>query len=435
MSASTVEYPLSAGQEAFWFLHRLEPASCAYNVTVAVRIHAPVDDRLLTESVRRVTLRHEMLRSYYTEDDFTTTRLLHPEPSTVTVHDGHGLDDPALYALALRLVHEPFRLDRSPPFRTMLIQVAPAESVLLVVAHHIATDLSSQVTVLREIIRHYSMLSGHSPFAPPEAGVSFDEAVAEERAFLGSARRTDAEAYWRAVCDGARQLPLPGRHPRPVGAEVPEGEQVRFRLGSHLSKAVEAAAAKSGTTVSTWMMTAFQWALSDLTGQRDFLLGYPATLRHQARQRQAVGYYINLLPLRATTRDGATFQETLERNQAQLHKSRRHRRYPFAMMPCVLGQAHSDGRPGIQATFNLISIYARDALMATLATGTRTRYAGLELAGFPVPQQLGQNPLAMDIHHLPLDAWGVFKFKYGAVGTDYAPTVLRAYLECLESLT
>lgn len=65
----TAALPLSAGQEAMWFLHRLAPASAAYNVVLGVRVHSPLDVERLRRAVAALAGRHELLSSVYEEED------------------------------------------------------------------------------------------------------------------------------------------------------------------------------------------------------------------------------------------------------------------------------------------------------------------------------------------------------------------------------
>lgn len=430
--ASVDRYRLSVGQQALLFLHRLEPASSAYNVAAGVRVHEPVDLTALTRSVQLVALRHELLRSYYEDDLTASSRLLCPEPPAVAVHDAHGYDEHRLHALVERLVTEPFQLDRRPPFRVLLIRAGGGEDILLTVIHHIATDLSSQLTVLRELLRFYADSLGRHAFAPPAVAQRFQDHVAREETFLRSPQRAVAEEYWRRVCEGAGEIPFLSGRPSAAAAGEPAGEQMPLAIDGGLARAVEAAARDRGTTVFRWLMAAFQLAVLEFGGRPDFLVGYPVTLRQQAGQRHAVGYYVNVVPLRVSPARSATFQESLEWNRVQVSEGLAHQRYPLAMMPCVLGPARPDGRPPVQASFNMMTAYPRSALGESLVTGERVELAGIPVSGFPIPQQIGQTPLAMDAFHVPGRIAGRLKYRTGAVTATNATALMDGFVELLE---
>ena len=58
--------PLSPGQSALWFLHRLAPDSAAYNIMTAVRIHPAADVPALRAALQALVDRHAILRTTYT---------------------------------------------------------------------------------------------------------------------------------------------------------------------------------------------------------------------------------------------------------------------------------------------------------------------------------------------------------------------------------
>jgi Condensation domain len=85
--------PLSAGQQAMWLLHRLDPDSSAYNVVLAARIRGGLDPRRLRRAVHATAQRHEMIRSEFTEADGEPQRLVRgPDTVRLDVHDVHQPD-------------------------------------------------------------------------------------------------------------------------------------------------------------------------------------------------------------------------------------------------------------------------------------------------------------------------------------------------------
>ncbi|MCP4657379.1 MAG: acyltransferase domain-containing protein, partial [bacterium] len=63
--ASAGEHPLSDGQRALWFLHRLAPESSAYHVAFAFRVHSRLDRSALSRALDRLTQRHPALRTTF----------------------------------------------------------------------------------------------------------------------------------------------------------------------------------------------------------------------------------------------------------------------------------------------------------------------------------------------------------------------------------
>ena len=134
--------PLSFAQRRLWFLSRLEGPSATYNVPLVVRLAGVPDPAALTAAVGDLLDRHEVLR--------TVVDVSGGEPAQRT------LDAAAARAVAdVRVVRcapgevdglvracaaETFDLTADLPLRVRLLVSGPDESVLVILAHHIATD-------------------------------------------------------------------------------------------------------------------------------------------------------------------------------------------------------------------------------------------------------------------------------------------------------
>src|SRR5262245_25471269 len=133
--------PLSHGQRALWFLHRLAPDSAAYNLHFCARVRSLLDPEVLRRSLDALTARHESLRATFPE---------RPDGPAVVVHDPESVPLP-IYAAArwpadeldMRLhaeAHEPFDLARGPVHRAALFRRAEDDHYLLLTVHHIVSD-------------------------------------------------------------------------------------------------------------------------------------------------------------------------------------------------------------------------------------------------------------------------------------------------------
>src|SRR5947209_1991868 len=67
-------FPLSHGQEALWFLWKLAPQSCAYNIVVPIGIRGNLDVPTLRKSLQILWDRHSSLRTAFREDDGKPTQ-------------------------------------------------------------------------------------------------------------------------------------------------------------------------------------------------------------------------------------------------------------------------------------------------------------------------------------------------------------------------
>jgi Condensation domain len=386
---------LTLAQQALWFLQELAPDSSAYNVSGAVNLHFDVDVELMAAAVRRTIAAHGVLDCVFRPVGGEVRRLPSRTPLQLDVHE-LALKDEQVEEFALGLVRRPFRLARDRPIRIALLRRPNGPDILLLAAHHIVMDMPSQLITFREILSTYSALrDGTEPV--PTTAADFDEFVDRQRTYLESSKADSARKYWQGRLTDVPDNDLPTDLPRPDVYRF-AGSAVEFGLSSGLMVDVELAASARNTTTFAFLFTVFQLLLHVYSGQTDFLVGYPATLRAGSRFRESIGYFVNTLPLRARIDPDASFDTLLGSTVDQLWRGLMHRQFPFALMPRLVDAKREPNRAGlIEVMFVLTAEDPNDPLAASLAPGARVEHAGLELSEYYLPQQQGQFDLTLQV--------------------------------------
>lgn len=412
--------PLSRGQEALWTAHRMAPDSAAYNMVMAFLVLAPLDMSTLTEAVRAVMARHELLSSRFDEVDGRPRRRVSDggahDPVPLRVQDlsgtdGTDADDMKMCALLSDYTAEPFALDTEPPWRVAVVR-SRTRTALAVVIHHIAADFTSVWLVLRDLLDAYQSLAdaGRVSWSTPPA--SWDRYVHAERKLLDSPAGERAEGFWSEVCDKAVPAELPTDRPRPAVAGF-HGDTVRLRLPPVDFDRLTTVARQVGVSTFAYLLGAFQGLHYRFTGQDDFLLGCPATTRWDRELRDTVGYFVNTFPVRARFSANTTFRQAAKSAHRQITSGLAHVRYPGALL--TLGGGGAARAPLFRITFLMLAMDRVQPRLEPPATGEilgqETEYRGLPMVGIDLPQQEGQLDLIVRIHHWPDRLDMVFSYR------------------------
>src|SRR5262245_14158086 len=59
------QFPLSFAQQRLWFMHQLDPNSCALNLPCVVRVTGRFDLRAFERTLTEIVKRHEILRTTF----------------------------------------------------------------------------------------------------------------------------------------------------------------------------------------------------------------------------------------------------------------------------------------------------------------------------------------------------------------------------------
>jgi Condensation domain len=411
---------LSVGQQALWLLYRIAPESPAYNVLIGVRLRGPLDLPALAGAVAAVEQRHELVGCRFDEAGGVAGWRPGPAGSVrLEVRDAAGDD---LSALAGRAYREPFRLTEQAPLRVVLLRRSARDAVLLVVAHHLVTDATSQWLLLRDLLAAYQGLCrGGSPQWQP-LRQSYREYVAAERELLGSAYGARLAEYWRGACAGAVAGTL-GDKPHRAGT-AGRGASQQHHLPEALVAGVRNRAAQQRSTPFALLLGAFGALLHRYGGQPDFLVGCPGTVRLRPGLRDVVGHFVNTLPVRATFDPQTTLHDAVSAASSRLAAGLAHIRYPCALLSAA--GAGTGGGPLFHTALTMLAPPRLDPPLPMPAAaggeGAAVELAGLRISLLDLAQQEAQLDLLVEV--VPAGAAMRLSLRYDTDRVDGA-TVTR----------
>jgi amino acid adenylation domain-containing protein len=341
--------PMSSAQQRLWFLAQLDPASSAYNLPASAELVLDLDHATLRRSLEEIVRRHETLRTRFVNVKGQPRPVVDaPAPLPLPVADLTGLAAGPRQARAAALAEAealaPFDLAAGPLVRFTLLRLAPDRHRLLVTLHHIVSDGWSMGVLMRELDALYQAFAAGRPSPLPELEVQYSDYAHWQRQWLKEEALTTRLGYWRERLDGAPEvLELATDRPRPRrlrqrGASIPVG------LSPRLTAALHRLARELAATPFMVLMAAFEAFLGRHTGQDDLLVGTPTAGRGHVALEGLVGFFVNMVVIRARMADLPSFRELLRRVREEALGAYTHGDLPFDNVVEILQPARSLGR-------------------------------------------------------------------------------------------
>src|SRR5581483_9892942 len=330
IAETAMEYPLSYGQQALWYLYQLAPESAAYNTFFAMRIISGLDVAALHQAFQLLIDRHASLRTVYAVHDGKPVQVVVEHlPVSFEEMSIAGLSSNDLHRLLIDLSHRPFDLLRESPLRVHLLQDSAQGAILLLTAHHIATDFWSMVVLMDELRMFYqAQRDGVEANLAPLA-LQYTDYTAWEAQLLSSEAGRRAQSYWQdRLADDLPVLDLPVDRPRPP-MQTFSGTRHFIELDEDLSWQIREMAKSLGVTLYTVLLAAFQILLTRYSGQDDVLVGSPVTIRSKPEWQNLIGYLVNPVVLRAKLAGNPRFTEFLQNTYQAVIEALDHQEYSF----------------------------------------------------------------------------------------------------------
>ncbi|SFW88826.1 amino acid adenylation domain-containing protein [Amycolatopsis australiensis] len=334
--------PLSSAQRRLWFLSRLRPGDPEYNSAFALRLTGELDVGALATALRLLVARHEPLRTTFAEIDGEGVQLVQPPyevPLPVVDVAPEDLD-----AVLREEYVRPFDLEHGPLLRAVLARLGPAEHVLLVCVHHIATDGASMGVLTEELGLLYR--DGERAGLPPQPLQYADFALWQHDRPV----RPAGLAHWKRQLSGITPLDLPADHPRPATRGT-AGAVREFTVPDDVARQLTELARTAETTLFTVLVAACQALFARYTGQDDIALGTVVQGRDRPELERVVGFFVNTVVLRSAVDSAASFAGHLATARQTVLDAFAHDDVPFEEL---VDAVHAGRDPGRHPLFDVM---------------------------------------------------------------------------------
>ncbi|MBD0693516.1 condensation domain-containing protein [Streptomyces sp. CBMA123] len=429
---------MTLGQRSIWHVQQQDPAASAYNIPVALELTGPLDTEALGTALRQVADRHETLRTRYRVSGGETVPVLSADPIELRVTDATGDDPEQLSERLSALARRPFDLAHDPVLRADLLVRAQDAHVLLLTVHHIAADLWSMVNLTAELGRRYTALAaGTTPERTAPAGRYADQVSRERRLLAGPAGEA-LQAYWREELAGPLpllDLPLDAPHP---AAPSYRGARIPFQVDAERTARLRALAQETGTTLYTVLLAAFQIALHHAGGQSELIVGTAAANRGAKDAEDTVGYFTNMVAVRAGFEDGVTPRAFTARLHRTVLAALDHQAYPMSLVLETVQPRREPGRnPLFQAVFVLQRPHAHAetaGFVLGTADGAAATWGQLRLAPYPLAHRTAQYELMLTLVDAGPDLHAALEYSTDIFTAATAEQLAAHYRTVLDDL-
>lgn len=351
--------PLTYAQQRLWIVDRSAPYSSAYNIPQLLILPGEVHFAALRIAINRLAERHEALRTRIEIRNGKPTQVIarHLE-IPLQIADFTELDPKTrqeqLRALLLGQSQLPFALDQAPLIRFHAIRPGPDRQMIFYNIHHIVADYASLGLLSRDLCALYAQAVSGQPADLPSLPLQYSDIARSERSTVAAELHERQLEYWRErLRDMPALLELPFTKSRPPEQNF-AGATFSCRLEADTTRRLRELAVRMNTSMYLLLLTIFATLLYRYTGRRDLCVGSPVTGRKRREEKDVVGLFLNMLPLRYTFEPTERFDRLLQRMKNAVLTDFEHGDVPFQRLLMDLHPARSSAySPFFQITFAL----------------------------------------------------------------------------------
>ena len=344
-------YPLTADQQAMWFLDELMPEGITFNVSGAVRIRGAFDLSALESALKAMMRRHTMLRTTFHIEDGIPVQQTHEKLELpFAVVDASRMTEQTLQKRMTWDGYRNFELDLEPAWRPVVYEISADETIALVAMQHTITDFWSMTIFAAELMQAYAKFAAGESWQPDPLCLKYSDFVNWEETMLAGEMGATLGDYWGARLAGPLpELELPKDFPRPP-IQIYNGASVSSRLSPDLSAAIDKIALQAGVTTYIVLLSAFKTLMARFSGQTDVIVGSAMSGRNHPELEPLIGYFVNPVALRTDLSDDPDFDTVLTRVQQTVMEAFDHQDYPPANIADQIDIVRDASKPPVFST-------------------------------------------------------------------------------------
>lgn len=332
VTATQNQYPLSRGQYRLWLLHKFGNMGLSYLIPMSYKIKKQLNVDALVSAIQLLISRHEVLRTVIREVDGTPYQFIIESDQCQNMLESidHGIksSNQVQELLDQRLDTYDLKLDRGPWFFCSINKCGGGEYIIQFIMHHIITDAWSLEVMFSEIMNNYNHICRDKSYVPSPLKIQHKDYAAWQEEFIE--RNQDRNFWMDHIGNNLPVLNL-SSNPRP-SSKTQDGAHAHIDIAARTFENLKKISKRKGCSLFTTLTTLIQVFLSKRTGQSDIIIGMPVAGRHHPDLLDQLGFYVNLLPLRATIDHQLSFEDYLDLIHGIIDEAFEHQQYPFDQM-------------------------------------------------------------------------------------------------------
>jgi amino acid adenylation domain-containing protein len=413
--------PLSANQKALWYTAKQYPKTAAYIVAGALMLDFLIDEEALRYALRAIADHHPLLRTSIVEKEGIPF-LLEKDNFQIPLH-AHKIQGSTEHEVKQFIQNRaaiPFDIFNDSLIKVDIFEVNAGRSVFLLSVHHIIYDAWSLWQNINEIFSIYRAYTEKRYHKLSKEDLYFEEFVQQEKEFIDGREGNKILNYWREKLKDSHPLQFPVNTEK---SNTPlNGKTYQKLLGEDLSIRIKECSRAANVTPFVFLLSVYKILLYKFCSQDDIIVGSPVNGRNDDRFYNAVGYFVNILPLRTYINEELTVKELLTYEKQNFLEAMRCS-YPLAAMLehlSIKREAHA--QPLIQSLF----VYQK------IVDLTEKIFQGTPSSGelYNIKQQEGQFSMVCEV----LEERKVMHLNFKYRSSLFSETAVACFAQCYDNV-
>ncbi|NSB66306.1 non-ribosomal peptide synthetase [Clostridium saccharobutylicum] len=331
-------YPLTSYQRDIWIQQCLYPNRQLYNIGANFVIEGSIDYDIFQKAINILIKGNDALRINIIKKDDQYYQKIQPELNYhVDFHDFSKAKDPIKESLewieneTIKL----FDMYNNFLFKFSLLKVNENLFYWLMIQHHVITDgwgcyiaMSKVVDIYNRLIDEDNLrdviLEGNINEQKSNSYINF---IRDNIDYLKSEKYKKDADFWKEYFKEVPQ-PFINRSAKKIQGTITSSRKKLIVKWDVYEKIVEYSK-KNGCSTFHYMLGILYMCFSKIYDKNELVIGIPILNRKNAEQKNMLGLFVNLIPLKISSDKNESFDSILNKIKKELLRCYRHQKFPL----------------------------------------------------------------------------------------------------------
>ncbi len=311
--------PLSSSQKSIWFMDQMFPNSSIYNIPVFFQVNGKLDITILKSAIYKLITMNEIFRTnFHIHNNEVKQRVNESYKPDFKVFEFKKLNKEEIEKKTQDTINQeinrPFDLEKDQLFRTVILNKAEDDNVVLFVFHHIIADGWSIDLFLEDLSSLYNKYLNNQKLDFSVGNIQYSDYAIWQQNWLRNDLDKVSELlnFWEGNLRGVpNSLQLPLDYKRPVKPSY-IGETKSIKLSKEIKDNLNQFNKSNSLSMYMTCLAVFSILIHRYTDEDDILIGTPSANRNKLETEKMYGHFVNTLVIRSRYEGRYDFHQYLK---------------------------------------------------------------------------------------------------------------------------
>ena len=332
-------FELTNPQKSIWNMEEFFEGTTINNICTPAIIHEKIDENILKKAINNVVQKNDSFRiRIILKNDSPLQYISDFEPFEIEVL--HLKAEKDLKEVEKEEVNYKFNIIDSCLFHFKIVIFENGFGAIILTVNHIIADSWSLGLVIKNILEEYHSLKNGIVLS--SAQNSYIDYINSEKEYKKSKKYELDKKYWNEVFE---TIPEPSTIPptKNINNEISyDAKRIDFSINKNIVKNINNFCSENKISIFNFFMTIYSIYLSKVSNSNDFVIGTPILNRINFREKQTMGMFVNMVPVRVKIPNEEEFFSIAHNISLNMLSILKHQKYSYDQILNDLRNTHNN---------------------------------------------------------------------------------------------